>query len=129
MNEFNMLFEAFRTVFTAPSFFHFQALMISLWALPLITGGQVSVARIWLASRTSAHWDGMLRFVRRSVWEPDELAQALTQLVLTMVRHRLPKDADGQPLILVGVDETTDQHPTAKGIKNSCGAEPPHNSA
>jgi hypothetical protein len=114
MNEFNMLFESFRSVFTAPSFIHFQVLMVSLWALPLITGGPVSLARIWLASRSSHHWDGLLRFVRRYRWQPDELAKALTLLVLSTVRDHLPIGADGRPWLLLGVDETSDEHPTAK---------------
>jgi len=116
MNEFNMLFESFRSVFTAPSLIHFQVLMVSLWALPLITGGRVSLARIWLASQTTRHWDGLLRFVRRYAWDMDELAHALTLLVLRTVADHLPVGADGRPWVLVGVDETTDEHPTAKKI-------------
>jgi len=39
MNEFNTLFESFRSIFTAPSFLHSQAIILSLWALPIATGG------------------------------------------------------------------------------------------
>ena len=46
MSDFNMLFERFSSVFTAPSFLHFQSLVISLWSLPQVTGGQMSLARI-----------------------------------------------------------------------------------
>lgn len=116
MQQFIMLFEAFSQVFTAPSFRHFQALVLSLWALPLITGGPMSLARIWLASRTSQHWDGLLRFVRAYVWQADELSKALTLFVLETVKDRLPQSADGRRLLLVGVDETTGEHPAAKKI-------------
>jgi len=114
MQQFTMLFESFEHVFTAPSFLHFQALILSLWALPLITGGPMSLARIWLASRTAQHWDALCRFVRSYVWHADELAKALTLFVLAMVKDRLPQSDDGRRLLLVGVDETTDAHPAAK---------------
>lgn len=116
MKQFSMLFESFSQVFTAPSFLHFQALILSLWALPLITGGQMSLARIWLATRTSQHWDGLIRFVRSYVWESDELAKALTLFLLKQVKHRLPAGLDGARLLLVGVDETCDEHTSAKKI-------------
>lgn len=116
MNEFITLFDNFRAVFTAPSFLHFQAVVLSLWALPLLTDGQVSLARIWLASRTSQHWDATCRFVRAYAWQPDELARRLTLLVLAVVASRLPVDRDGKPLLLVGVDETLDEHVYAKKI-------------
>lgn len=114
MPQFNMLFESFSSVFTAPSFVHFQALMLSLWALPLVTSGTLSLSRIWLKTRTSEHWDALLRFVRSYTWEADELAQALTLFVLAKVKHRLPVSGSGGRILLIGVDETSDQHPTAK---------------
>ena len=116
MQQFTMLFESFDQVFTAPSFLHFQALILSLWALPLITGGPMSLARIWLASRTAQHWDALCRFVRSYVWQADELAKALTLFVLAMVKERLPQRDDGRRLLLLGIDETTDEHPAAKKI-------------
>ena len=114
MSEFNMLFESFRNVFTSPSFLHFQALMISLWSLPQITGGGMSLARIWLAAGLSSHWDSMHRFVRAYQWSREELAQALTLFVLSQVKHRLPTDQEGKRVLLVGVDETLDDHHSAK---------------
>ena len=116
MSEFNMLFESFSHVFTAPSFLHFQALMISLWSLPQVTGGQMSLARIWLAAGLSSHWDSMHRFVRSYQWAQEELARALTLFVLSQVKHRLPTDKDGKRVLLVGVDETLDDHHSAKQI-------------
>jgi len=109
-------FEAFRNVFTAPSFQHFTVLMISLWALPVVTGGPVSLARIWLESRLSRHWDALMRFVRRYAWSQAALAETLLQLILETVKHRLPIGPEGRYLLLVGVDETTDDHHTARKI-------------
>lgn len=109
-------FEAFRNVFTAPSFQHFTVLMISLWALPLVTGGPVSLARIWSESRLSRHWDALMRFVRRYAWSQAKLSETLLQLILETVSDRLPTAPDGRALLLVGVDETTDDHHTAKKI-------------
>ncbi|MCA1617066.1 MAG: transposase [Acidobacteria bacterium] len=114
MSEFNMLFESFSNVFTSPSFLHFQALMISLWALPQVTGGQMSLARIWLAAGLSTHWDATARFVRSYRWSQEELAQSLTLFVLSQVKHRLPTDKNGKRVLLVGVDETLDDHHSAK---------------
>jgi hypothetical protein len=114
MQQFSMLFDRFRSVFTAPSFLHFQVLVISLWALPLLTGGQMSLARIWLASGVSQHWDALLRFVRAYAWDTDELARTLTLFVLERVKERLPRSMDGRKLLLIGVDETGDEHPSAK---------------
>jgi hypothetical protein len=109
-----MLFESFSSVFTAPSFVHFQALILSLWALPLITSGPLSLSRIWLTARTSEHWDALLRFVRSYAWEADELAQALTLFVLSKVKQRLPVSSSGRRILLIGVDETGDDHHTAR---------------
>ncbi|MBA3441421.1 MAG: transposase [Pyrinomonadaceae bacterium] len=114
MPQFTMLFEPFSSVFTAPSFLHFQALILSLWALPLVTSGPLSLSRIWLQSRTSAHWDALLRFVRSYAWEVDELARVLTLFVLAQVKHRLPRDSSGRRILLIGVDETGDDHHTAR---------------
>ena len=36
--------ENFRNVFTVPSFCHFTPLMLSVWALTVVTGGPVSLA-------------------------------------------------------------------------------------
>jgi len=115
MQQFSMLFDSFSSVFTSPSFLHFQALVISLWALPLLTGGRMSLARIWLAGGVSQHWDAPLRFVRAYVWDKDELARSLTLFVLERVKDGLPRSAqDGRKLLLIGVDETGDEHPSAK---------------
>jgi hypothetical protein len=114
MKEFNTLFETFRVVFTAPSYLHFQAIIMSLWALPTITGGTVSIARIWLRTKTTAHWDALMRFLRRYRWSESELAKVLTLFVLSKVKERLPLDRSGKPLLLIGVDETTDEHIYAK---------------
>jgi hypothetical protein len=93
MSQFTMLFDSFSSVFTAPSFLHFQVLVMSLWALPLITGGRISLARIWLAAGVSQHWDALLRFVRAYRWDKDELARSLTLFVLERVKERLPRSA------------------------------------
>ena len=114
MSEFNMLFESFRNVFTRPSFLHFQALLISLWSLPQVTGRQMSGARLWLAAGLSSHWDATARFVRSSQWSQQELARALTLCVLSEVKHRLPTDKDGKRGLLTGVDETLDDHCSAR---------------
>lgn len=114
MHQFNMLFESFSSVFTAPGFVHFQALILSLWSLPLGTGGPLSLSRIWLVSRPTQHWDALLRFVRSYAWEKDELAKALTLFVLSKVKHRLPVGRSGRRVVLIGVDETCDDHPAAK---------------
>jgi hypothetical protein len=114
MQQFNMLFETFGSVFTAPRFVHFQALILSLWSLPMVTGGQLSLSRIWLKIRTADHWDALLRFVRSYAWEQDELAKTLTLFVLSCVKHRLPIDSFGRRILLIGVDETSDEHLTAK---------------
>ena len=114
MSQFITLFDSFRPVFTAPSFLHFQRLMVSLWALPLLTGGRLSLARIWLASGVSQHWDALSRFVRSYVWDRDELARCLTLCVLERVKARLPRTEDGRRRLLIGVDETGDEHPAAK---------------
>jgi len=116
MPQFTTLFESFIPVFTAPSFLHFQALMMSLWCLPLLTGGRMSLARIWMACGTSQHWDALSRFVRSYVWEQEELARCLTLFVLERVKDRLPRTEDGRRLLLIGVDETGDEHPSAKKI-------------
>ena len=116
MPQFTTLFDSFSPVFTAPSFLHFQTLVLSLWALPLLTGGRMSVARIWLAAGVSEHWDALLRFIRAYVWDRDELAKRLTLYVLSRVKERLPRTADGRRLLLIGVDETGDEHPSAKKI-------------
>jgi hypothetical protein len=114
MSDFNMLFESFSHVFTSPSFLHFQALMVSLWALPHVTGGQMSLARIWLAAGLSAHWDSTSRFVRSYQWSQEELARSLTLFVLSQVKHRLPTEQSGKRVLLTGVDETLDDHHSAK---------------
>jgi len=114
MPEFTTLFEPFSSVFTAPSFLHFQALIMSLWSLPLVTGGHVSLSRIWLQSRTSKHWDALARFVRSHSWESDDLAKALTLFVLRLVKQRLPVGRTGRRVLLIGVDETLDNHSSAK---------------
>jgi hypothetical protein len=109
-------FEAFRNVFTAPSFQHFTVLMISRWSLPLVTGGPVSLARIWSESHLSRHWDALMRFVRRYAWSQAKLSERLLQLILETVSDRLSSGPDGRALLLVGVDETTDDHHTTKKI-------------
>lgn len=114
MSDFNMLFDSFSHVFTSPSFLHFQALMTSLWSLPQVTGGQMSLARIWLAAGLSTHWDSMHRFVRSYHWSQAELARSLTLFVLSQVKHRLPTDKEGKRVRLIGVDETLDDHHSAK---------------
>jgi hypothetical protein len=114
MEQFTMLFENFSSVFTTPSFLHFQTLMISLWSLPQITGGQVSLARIWLVAGISTHWDSMHRFVRSYQWSQEDLAKALTLFVLSQVKHRLPIDKNGKRILLTAVDETLDDHYSAK---------------
>ena len=114
MSEFNMLFERFSNVFTSSSFVHFQTLMISLWSLPQITGGGMSLARIWLAAGLSSHWDATARFVRSYQWSQEELARALTLFVLSQVKQRLPTDKSGRRVLLTGVDETLDDHYSAK---------------
>jgi len=114
MHQFITLFESFSPVFTAPSFLHFQTLMVSLWALPLLTGGRMSLARIWAASGVSQHWDALSRFVRSYRWERDELARCLSLCVLERVRARLPRTEDGRRVLVIGVDETGDEHPAAK---------------
>jgi len=116
MPQFTTLFESFIPLFTAPSFLHFQTLMVSLWALPLLTGGRMSLVRIWAVSGVSQHWDALMRFVRSYVWEPEELARCLTLFVLERVKDRLPRTEDGRRLLLIGVDETGDEHPSAKKI-------------
>jgi hypothetical protein len=88
--------------------------MISLWSLPIVTGGQMSLARIWLASGLSTHWDATARFVRSYRWSGEDLARALTLFVLSQVKHRLPTNKDGRRVLLVGVDETLDNHYSAK---------------
>ncbi|MBV9481701.1 MAG: transposase [Acidobacteria bacterium] len=114
MQQFTTLFDSFIPVFTAPSFLHFQTLMVSLWCLPLLTGGRMSLVRVWAVSGVSQHWDALLRFVRSYVWEQDELARCLTLCVLERVKARLPRTEDGRRLLLIGVDETGDEHPSAK---------------
>lgn len=114
MSQFTMLFDSFSSVFTSPSFLHFQVLVVSLWALPLLTGGRMSLARIWLAAGVSQHWDALLRFIRAYRWETDELARTLTLLVLERVKDALPRAPDGRRILLIGVDETGDEHPSAK---------------
>lgn len=114
MNEFSTLFDNFRCVLTAPSFVHFQAIIVSLWALPTITGGPVSIARIWLRTKTTTHWDGLMCFLRRYRWSETEMAKALTLFVLSKVKDKLPLGRSGKPLLLIGVDETTDEHTYAK---------------
>ena len=116
MQQFTTLFDSFIPVFTAPSFLHFQTLMISLWCLPLLTGGRMSLVRIWAVSGVSQHWDALMRFVRSYVWEKEELARCLTLFVLARVKDRLPRTEDGRRLLLIGVDETGDDHPSAKKI-------------
>lgn len=114
MSEFNMLFESFNSVFTSPSFHHFQAIMISLWSLPIVSNGQMSLARIWLAAGLTTHWDSTARFVRSYSWSREELAKALTLFVLSQVKHRLPINRDGRRVLLTGVDETLDNHYSAR---------------
>ena len=114
MPQFTMLFDSFSSVFTSPSFLHFQVLITSLWALPLLIGGRMSLARIWLAGGVSQHWDVRLRFVRAYRWETDELATTLTLFVLERVKDGLPRSQDGRKLLLIGGDQTGDEHPAAK---------------
>lgn len=114
--ELLTLLDTFRNVFTEPSFRHFTLLMLSLWALPVVTGGPVSLVRMWAESRLTQHWDALLRFVRRYVWDRAELSKALLHLVLETVKDRLVIGPDGRFLLVVGVDETTDDHHTAKKI-------------
>lgn len=114
MSDFNMLFESFSHLFTSPSFLHFQALMISLWSLPQVTGGGMSLARLWLAAGLSTHWDATARFVRSYHWSQEELARSLTLFVLRQVKQRLPTDQSGKRVLLTGVDETLDDHHSAK---------------
>lgn len=82
--------------------------------MPLVTSGPLSLSRIWLASRTAKHWDALLRFVRSYAWETDELARSLTLFVLSQLKHRLPVGSSGRRILLIGVDETADDHSTAK---------------
>lgn len=74
----------------------------------------MSLARIWLAAGLSMHWDSTARFVRSYRWSQEELAQSLTLFVLSQVKHRLPTDKSGKRVLLTGVDETLDDHHSAK---------------
>ena len=55
MQQFSMLFDSFSSVFTSPSFLHFQVLVTSLWALPLLTGGGC-VKRMLESDITESHF-------------------------------------------------------------------------
>jgi len=114
MNEILSLLEPMRKSFSSPSFLHFQALIACLWSLPPITGGNLSLVRIWAQTRTSLHWDALMRFVRLYRWDADRLAQALTHQVLQVVDPLLTVQEDGRKQLLLGVDETLDNHYSAK---------------
>jgi tryptophan-rich sensory protein len=49
------LLEAFGNGFPKPSFSHFTLLVVSLWPLLIITGGPVSLVRMWAESQLTQH--------------------------------------------------------------------------
>jgi hypothetical protein len=51
-----------------------------------------------------------MRFVRRYDWDRAALSHALLCLVLEMVKERFILRSDGRYLLVVRVDETTDDH-------------------
>jgi hypothetical protein len=51
------LLEAFRNGFTKPNVRHFTLLVVSLCALPSITGCSVSPVHMWAESQLTQHWN------------------------------------------------------------------------
>jgi hypothetical protein len=61
------LLDAFGNGLTKSNFRPFPPLTVSLWCLPIVTGGPVSLVRIWAESQLTQSWDALLHFVRCSV--------------------------------------------------------------